>query len=130
MSQDSITQAFLNGVGRWCGCVWPTRFGATGLDLRGLTAEQALLLARATAGAEAADWHAAARWLAEVEADARRAEEAASLAARLAGEGHVAEAVKLIRAACDLEGRYRPAVVWRPLHDAITGSKQGASAPC
>jgi hypothetical protein len=119
MSPDEIMQTFLGGVGRWTGCDWPTRFGATGLDLCGLTAAQALLLARATAGPEAADWRAAAHWLAEVEAAARQAEEAARRAAQLAAGGQLAEAAELARAARDLEGRYRPAVVWRPLHDAV-----------
>lgn len=121
MSPDEILQAFLGGAGRWTGCAWPTRFGSAELDLCGLTAAQARLMARATAGAEAADWRAAARWLAEVEADARQAEEAARRAAQLAAAGRFAEAAELARAACDLEGRYRPAVVWRALHDTITG---------
>ena len=116
---DEIAPAFLSGKGRWTGCDWPTRFGALGLDLCALTAKQARLMASATAGAEAADWRAAARWLAEVEADAQRAQEAATRAARLAAEGRLAEAAEQARAACDLEGRYRPAAVWRPLHDAI-----------
>jgi len=92
------------------------------LNLRALTAKQARLMASATAGAEAADWRAAARWLAEVESDAHRAQDAAAQAARLAAEGRLAEAAEQARAACDLEGRYRPAVVWRPLHEAIVGA--------
>jgi hypothetical protein len=119
MSSDTIRQAFLKGSGRWTGCDWPTRFGALGLNLCRLTAWQAALMARATAGAEADDWWGAARWLAAVEADARQAEEAARRAAHLAGAGRLAEATEQAQTACELEGRYRAVVVWRPLHDAI-----------
>ena len=122
MNEDAIAQAFLSGRGRWTGCDWPTRVGAMALNMRALTAKQARLMASATAGAEAADWRAAARWLAEVESDAHRAQDAAAQAARLAAEGRLAEAAEQARAACDLEGRYRPAVVWRPLHEAIVGA--------
>ena len=72
MTRDEILQAFLRGRNRWAGCDWPTRFGAAGLDLCALTSAQALLMARATAGAEAAEWRAAAQWLAEVEASTAR----------------------------------------------------------
>ena len=121
MSRDEIIQAFACGSGRWSGCDWPTRFGTTGLDLCALTAQQAVLMARATAGTEATDWRAAAQWLAEVEATARQAEEEATRAARLAADGKLAEAARRARAALELEGRYRPPVVWRPLHEAIVG---------
>jgi hypothetical protein len=123
MSGEEIAQAFLCGNGRWTGCDWPTCFGTTGLNLCALTAKQARLMASATAGAEAAEWRAAARWLAEVEADARQAEAAATRAVRLAAEGRLTEAAAEARAACDLEGRYRPAVVWRALHQAIVGAR-------
>ncbi|HEX5270799.1 MAG TPA: hypothetical protein VFW33_09945 [Gemmataceae bacterium] len=120
MGRDEILKAFLRGRSRWAGCDWPTRFGATGLNLCTLTAAQALLMARATAGAESAEWRAAAVWLSEVEAAARAAEQEASRAARLAAEGQFAEAAERARRALDLESRYRPPVVWRPLHDAIS----------
>jgi hypothetical protein len=119
MSRDEILQAFLRGRNCWAGCDWPTRFGSTGLNLCALTAAQALLMARATAGAEAAEWRSAAQWLGEVEAAARQAEEEASRAARLAAAGKLAEAAERARSALDLESRYRPPVVWRPLHEAI-----------
>ena len=119
MSRDDILQAFLRGRDRWAGCDWPTRFGPTGLNLCELTSSQALLMARATAGAEAAEWRAAAHWLAEVEAAAREAEQEATRAARLAAEGQLTEAAERARSALDLEARYRPPVVWRALHEAI-----------
>jgi hypothetical protein len=119
MSRDAIMQAFLGGRSRWVGCDWPTRFGAADLNLCALTSAQAGLMARATAGAEAANWRAAAEWLAEVEAAAREAEDEASRAVHLAAQGHLEEAAERARAALDLEGRYRPATVWRQLHEAI-----------
>src|SRR5262249_10858215 len=87
MRRDDILRMFLSGKGQWSGCDWPTQFGATGLNLCALTAAQALLMARATAGVESADWRAAAQWLAEVETAARQAEASASQAALLAAEG-------------------------------------------
>jgi hypothetical protein len=119
MSADEILRAFVRGRGRWAGCDWPTRFGTTGLNLCTLTAAQAQLMARATAGDEAADWRAAVCWLREVEADARKAEKEAGRAVCLAADGRLADAVEPARAAMMLEEGYRPAVVWRPLHDAI-----------
>src|SRR5947209_1679086 len=120
MSRDAIMQAYLGGRSCWVGCDWPTRFGTACLNLCALTSAQAMLMARATAGAEAADWRAAGRWLAEVEAAAREAEDEAGRAVHLAAQGHLEEAAERARAAVDLEGHYRPATVWRPLHDALT----------
>jgi hypothetical protein len=119
MSPDEILGTFLSGRGRWTGCDWPTQFGAAGLNLCALTAAQALLMARATAGDEAAEWRAAVAWLGEVEEAARQAEAEANRAARLAAEGRLAEAAERAWAAIELEDRYRPAAVWRPLYDAI-----------
>jgi hypothetical protein len=120
MSRDEIQTAYLRGRARWAGCDWPTRFGAYSLNLCALTSAQALLMSRATAGAESAEWRAAAHWLAEVETAARAAEEEASRAARLVAEGQFAEAAERARSALALESRYRQPVVWRALHDAIT----------
>jgi hypothetical protein len=119
MRRDEILQAFLRGRNRWAGCDWPTRFGTNSLNLCALTSSQALMMARATAGTEAAEWRAAAQWLTEVETAAREAEQEASRAARLAGEGQLAEAAERARSALDLEARYRPPEVWRALHEAI-----------
>jgi hypothetical protein len=120
MSRDNILQAFQRGRNRWAGCDWPTRFGSTGLNLCALTSSQALLMARATAGTESAEWRAAAQWLAEVETAAREAEQEATRAARLAAEGQLIEAAERARSALDLEARFRPPEVWRPLHEAIS----------
>jgi hypothetical protein len=129
MTPDEILKQFLVNRGRWAGCDWPTRFGSAGLNLCALSAAQALLLARATAGAEAAEWRAAAQWLATVETDARCAESEASRAAHLAAEGRLEEAAERARLARDLEDRYRPAAVWRPLHDAIVALLSAECTP-
>ena len=124
MSREEIRQAFLRGRNRWAGCDWPTRFGPSGLDLCALTAAQALLMARAMAGAEAAERRAAAQWLAEVEADARGG--GGGEPGRPAGGR--GEPVGGGRAGSLRGGpgaRYRPAVVWRPLHEAIAGAARG-----
>jgi hypothetical protein len=99
----------------WVGCDWPTAFGATGLDLNGIRSAQALLMARATAGAEAADWREAVRWLALVEADAAEAAAAGRRAADLAARGDLAAALREARRAEALEARYHPAPGWRAL---------------
>src|SRR5436305_13011804 len=106
MSDDLIRSAYLAGVGRWRGCDWPTAFGRGRLDLNGLKASQATLMARATSGAEAADWQAAARWLAEVERDVQSAAAEARVAADLAATGRLREALDHAGRACDLEAKY------------------------
>jgi hypothetical protein len=121
MNRDEILRAFLQGCGQWTGCNWPTHFGTTGLDLCQIMSGQARLMARATSGSEAADWRAAAHWLAEVEATALRAEDEAHRAAQLAADGHFADAELHAQTALDLEGRYRSPVVWLSLRDAIAG---------
>jgi hypothetical protein len=105
--------------GRWKGCDWRTNFGAAGLDLYGVTSRQAALLARATSGQEAVDWHGAAEWLAKIEADAEAASQAAWLAQREAAAGHLGEALRHAQRACDLERRYHSEAVWHSLSEAI-----------
>jgi hypothetical protein len=128
MRPEEILGAFLSGRGRWTGCDWPTRFGAAGLNLCTVTASQALLLARATAGDEAAEWRAATAWLRQVEEAARQAEAEAGHAARLAAAGRLAEAAERARAALALEENYRPAVVWQPLYNAVIDGQRRAKA--
>jgi hypothetical protein len=105
--------------GRWRGCDWPTRFGTAGLDLAGVTSRQAALLARATSGREAVDWHGAAEWLAKIEADAEAANQAAWQAQQEASAGHLSEALGHAQRACDLERLYHAEAVWDSLRDAI-----------
>jgi prophage DNA circulation protein len=104
---------------RWVGCDWPTDFGTRHLDLRGVTARQAALLARATSGQESDQWQDAARWLTKVEADAEAARQAARAASQEALAGQYGRALEHAQRACELEQAYHRRVVWQPLVDAI-----------
>src|SRR5262249_3275194 len=95
-----IAEAFGRAAGSWMGCDWPTAFGKTRLNLCGLKASQALLLARATAGKEAADWHAAASWLTRIERDAREAEALARQAVKLSRAGALQRSLQVAHSAC------------------------------
>jgi CheY-like chemotaxis protein len=120
---SEVVGIFVGTVGRWVGCDWPTRFGQLGLNLSGLKASHARLLAQATAGREAADWMAAARWLEQVEADARHAAELAETAADLALFGQLEQALGSAGAACAIEAQYRQhEPVWQPLCDVIAAA--------
>jgi hypothetical protein len=116
---EEVRAAYLRAAGRWAGCDWPTRFGSAGLNLEGLDSRQATLLARATAGAESANWHAAARWLRQVEEDARAARQEAGQAVERAEAGQLAVALAHASQACALEAAYRAPVVWRPLTELL-----------
>ena len=116
---EAVEWAFSRAQGTWTGCDWPTVFGDTGLDLNGITSHQALLMSRATAGLEAADWREAVQWLRLVEADAEAAEEAARWAAESAARGDLAAARRDAQAAFDLEARYHPRPVWADLKEAL-----------
>jgi hypothetical protein len=118
---EAVERAFDQACGVWTGCDWPTSFGVTGLDLCGMTSHQALLMARATAGAEAADWREAVHWLRLIEADAESAEEAARRAAGAAARGDLTAAAREAQSAWDLEARYHPQPVWADLRDAVAG---------
>lgn len=110
---------FLKTVGKWTGCDWPTRFGKTALNLEGLTLPQALLMAKATAGIEAADWKAAAAWLSQVEQDARQAEVEAGRALDLANFGRWSASLEHAQNACAIESKYHSDLIWQPLCDAL-----------
>jgi hypothetical protein len=116
---EEIATALATGSGQWTGCDWPTQFGQSGLNLKGLRSSQALLMERATAGGEAADWHDAIIWLRRVEQDARQAESEAQTAARFARSGRLPEALQCARRACAIEARYGKSLTWQPLRDAI-----------
>jgi hypothetical protein len=116
---EELRAAYLRAAGRWTGCDWPTRFGGAGLNLEGLSARQATLLARATAGQESANWHAAAHWLGQMAEDAHEAQLTAEQAVELAEAGHLAAALTHARRVCALEATYRTPVVWRPLVDLL-----------
>src|SRR4051794_4326523 len=112
MSTDAIRSAYLEAVGTWRGCNWPTEFGKACLDLNGLKAAQATLMAGATSGAEAAAWRAAASWLAEIEQDARNAAAEARTAAALAAAGQLRDALEHADRACALEAKYHRPLTW------------------
>jgi len=118
---EEIAQALAAASGKWTGCDWPTQFGRSHLDLRGLRSSQAILMAQATGGSEAADWRDAVTWLRRVEEDARQAESEAQTAARLARNGKFRDALQYADRACLLESRYREpfACTWRRLRNTI-----------
>jgi hypothetical protein len=122
----AIRQAFEDARGTWTGCDWHTQFGDSGLDLNGLTPEDAETMASQTAGTEvAADWRAAVSWLAQVQHHAEQAEAEAALALHAAELGDWHKAVRRAERAFLLEfatGRalrspFSP--TWQPLHRVI-----------
>jgi hypothetical protein len=125
---EAAEWAYDRALGAWTGCDWPTSFGDTGLDLNGMTSHQALLMARATAGLEAADWREAVQWLRLVESDAEAAEEAARGAVERAAGGDLAAARRGAQTACDLEARYHPRPVWGDLKEALDALTQSPAA--
>jgi hypothetical protein len=126
MENSAITAAFLQGLGKWTGCYWTTRFGSAGFNLQGLKSSQTVLLARSTAGSERAEWTAATRWLEEVERDARKAEEEACLAVDLAVFEEWERALAHAQQACDLEAKYNGGLVWQPLRNVIAEHQRSA----
>jgi hypothetical protein len=127
MFVEEVVGAFSQARGRWEGCDWPTEFGKTGLTLDGLTASQALLVSRATAGSEAEDWRAAVAWLTHIEQEAREAREEASRAVDLTKSGKLQEALAHAQRACTIEARHHSRLVWQPLREAIDAALTAAS---
>jgi len=109
-----IAAKYRQGVGKWTGCDWQTDFGPAHLDLAELKASQALLLARATGGKEAAVWQAASQWLSRVEQEAQEAEAEAGISMTLASTGQLREALVHAQQACAIETRYHSQPVWQP----------------
>jgi hypothetical protein len=126
---EAINAAYRQGAGKWTGCDWPTDFGAAHLDLAQLTATQALLMARATAGQESADWQGASQWLSRVEQDALEAETAAGMAWALAANGHYHEALFHAHKAWTIEKRNNKDPVWAPLCRALELALTGIAEP-
>ncbi len=131
---QEVHRAFEEAVGTWAGCDWPTVFGDHALDLNGWSAEEARDAAVENAwGAEAEDWEAAARWLAQVEEHAALAEKEAARAVEAADAGRWPEATELASRAWSREfatgrlmRRGSPAT-WQRLHDAIEAARAAAS---
>ena len=136
-----IRELYQEARGTWTGCDWQTSFGKLGLDLKGWTAVRARARAATCESAhEAAEWQAAAEWLATVEQTAQRAEEHAASAVRAAAAGAWLQALDQARLAWSSEfatGR----MIWRgfpmtwqrlflaieeavPLHDDATDADQ------
>jgi hypothetical protein len=127
MLSEEIDRAYRQGIGKWTGCDWQTEFGKTGLNLKGLKASQALLLARATSGSERADWRAAVAWLARIEQHTKEAEEEARQAVTLAKAGKLPEALACAQRACAVEAKYHNQLVWQPLREVIVAAQHGAA---
>ncbi len=122
-----ITQLFTQSTGVWVGCDWPTDFGSYHLDLAGLSAAQAVLMARATAGKESSAWHDASLWLARIEHEALEAETEARAALDDACRGDWVAALEHARTACDIEARYHTRLIWQPLRDRIEAALRASS---
>jgi hypothetical protein len=122
----AIAGAYEEALGRWMGCDWPTKFGASGLDLNGWTAAKAAVVADERVSAkQKEDWRAAAAFLTRIERQAAQAEAHATLALVAAQSGEWPDAVKHSRRAYALEfasgrplGRHGP-LTWGPFYNAI-----------
>lgn len=92
---EEICRAFEEGVGTWTGCDWPTRFGASELDLNRCSAAEAESMTVDTmASPMADDWSAAVHWLRRVEEFAYQAEVHAAAAVKAAAAGQWEEALQ------------------------------------
>lgn len=103
---DRLCQSVDQANRAWTGCCWPTQFGPGRLNLEGTQSRHALLLAAATRGDESAQWRAAARWLAGVEADAAAARQHATVARRALCDGQFETAIVELTSAAKLEEKY------------------------
>jgi hypothetical protein len=100
----ALSEAFERAAGRWTGCDWHTHFGRHGLDLKGFKSSEVQDMAREMAQSDlAADWKAAAVWLAHVEHHALDAREKAAAALEAARADNWADALALAQSACALE---------------------------
>jgi hypothetical protein len=130
-----IARAYDDAAGRWTGCDWPTRFGASGLDLNGWTAAEAKAMADEPIGPEQAfdflapdlrkDWSASADLLKGIEQQAAQAQAEAALALVSAKAGEWPAAMKHARRAYAVEfASGRPLwragpLTWGPFYSAI-----------
>lgn len=119
VNNETFDGLFEQLAGRWVGCDWHTEFGPGRLNLQAMTAEQAALLGRATAGGESVQWREAARFLGQVESDAKAARRAAELALEHAVAGQLRSALEHAHRACELERRYHAIPGWEKLEAAI-----------
>jgi hypothetical protein len=124
LSQE-ITCAYLEAAESWRGCDWPMTFGSRRIELGGLKAYQARLLAEATSGEESQAWSEATCWLEQVEQDASDARSEASIALDLLVNQEWATAMRRLDKACALESQYHNRLVWGPLRDLIAAWNHG-----
>lgn len=115
----TVIQAYTHACGRWHGCCWPTAFGSRRLNLDGISANQARVMADALAGSEADEWRQASRWLLTIEQDAQEAEKLAAEALRLWSQGRHAEARNLARRILAVESAHHPNSQWTPFVEAL-----------
>ncbi len=99
--------------------LWPLR-----LDLKNMRSRQARLMAEATSGKESEAWYAAALYLAQLELDARTAEQLALEAVTLTEHGQWSSALERAESAVQLEAKYRPSETWRLMRDEIAAELQ------
>lgn len=136
---DAIREAYRKAAGTWQGCDWPTQFGTAMLDLQGVSASEAEKRAEQAATPEERQaWREASAWLARIEALARRAEQAASLALAAANRGDWTDALEHARRAWACEfasGRViwrGPPWAWQEFYDLIYAAyrEQSNSTDC
>jgi hypothetical protein len=134
---DDIVESFAAAAGTWRGCDWPTRFGKTGLDLNGLTAEEAKDAAWESGSTEEIeDWNAAAAWLEWLENLAEQAELHAVHAIEAAKENEWRTAVSHARRARTLEFSCGRAVrrdgrlTWTPFCKVVEEVASARAKPC
>jgi hypothetical protein len=140
VSLEAIRQAYLQAVGSWSGCDWPTAMGKTGLNVNGRNAAQAASMGQEADDPELAeDWYAAGRWLAHVEHYAQLAEIHAAQAVMAAEEGRWHDALTRAEWAWSLEFstgrplRHTPPHAWQQLRECIEAAylaHQIVNDPC
>lgn len=116
---EQAVELIQRAMKQWRGCAWATSFGRGGLNLDGITASQARLVAWATTGQEALDWREAASWLDQVEADARQAAAHGGRALGLVRQGRPEAALEELGRACQLEERYPGQSAWQSARGAV-----------
>ena len=116
---NEIRAQCLKAADNWSGCHWPTKHGSASLNLQEMSAAQAEFMSRATSGPEAKDWRSAAKWLRQVEKDARTASDKLRSTASCLAMGDVTGALERLEVACALEEKYRPATYQQILSEVI-----------
>lgn len=114
---DEVAAQCLALAEKWKGCDWVTKHGPLELNLQGMSASQAELMSRATAGPEAKEWRSAAKWLRQLELDIATITEEIRRAAFSIGLGENQRALEHVELASSIEGKYRLPVICQSLRD-------------